>query len=74
MSSSGSAIPKAIVYLTDENGNSRRAVTNSFGYYRFEELEAGQTYILGVSAKGYSFSAQVLTVNEDLEVNFVASP
>ena len=45
-----------------------RAVTNSFGYYRFEQVGAGQAYIVSVKAKRYTFAdpSRVITLNDDL--------
>jgi len=60
--------------LTDAFGNTRTARTSTFGYYRFDEVEAGQTYIFNVRSKRYQFAPQVVTVTEDLtELNFIAS-
>ena len=63
---SGRAIARAQVRFTDANGTARTAVTNQFGYFTFDEIEAGQTYVLQASAKGYTFSPQVISVNDDL--------
>ena len=60
-------LARARVILTAPNGNIKSAITNSFGYYRFEEVESGQVYIINVLFKQYLFSPQVLTVNESLE-------
>jgi hypothetical protein len=51
------------------------ARTNSFGYYRFQDLEVGQTYVVSLAAKRYSFAnpMRVITLNEDLTgENFVS--
>ncbi|MGI8642450.1 MAG: hypothetical protein ACR2MG_21175 [Pyrinomonadaceae bacterium] len=51
------------------------ATTTSFGYYRFEEVAAGETYIISASAKRYLFRqpSQVLNLNADNnDVNFIA--
>ena len=64
----------AIVVLTDLNGNTRTTRTSTFGYFRFDGVEAGQTYLFSVSSKRYSFAPQVVTVMEDLtELNFTAN-
>ena len=61
----------ATVTLTDQNGNTRTARTTSFGYYRFDEVAAGQTYIVSVRSKRFQFAPQVISVTEDLsELNF----
>ena len=65
------------ISVTDESGNTRTALSNPFGYYRFDELPAGQTYIFQTQSKRYQFTnpTQVLSVNGELtEVNFTASP
>lgn len=64
--SDGRGLSNAIVYLTDSAGFTRTTRTSSFGYYRFEEIESGQTIILGVSSKRYQFEPRVLSINDDL--------
>lgn len=66
MSSDGRTIARAQVRFNDMQGNPRTAVTNQFGYFTFEEVEAAQTYVFQASAKGYSFAPQVISVNDDL--------
>jgi alpha-tubulin suppressor-like RCC1 family protein len=69
----GSFISRASVTLTDMNGNVKTAVVNPFGYYKFEDVSAGQTVTVQVSAKGSTFAPQVVTVTEDIEdLNFSA--
>jgi hypothetical protein len=71
----GCGVARARVIMTDTNGNSRTALTNSFGYYRFEEVNVGQTYIISVRSKQYLFNPQVLTVLEEMtDLNFTAFP
>jgi hypothetical protein len=68
-----SGIARAVVSVTDGSGMIRTAKTNSFGYFQVDQLPAGQTYVFNVSAKGYTFAPQVVTVNEDLaEFDFSA--
>jgi hypothetical protein len=68
-------VHRARVTLTAPGGEVRSVVTNPFGYYRFEEVRAGETYIINVHSKYYSFNAQVVTVTEDLtNLNFTAQP
>jgi Repeat of unknown function (DUF5650)/Carboxypeptidase regulatory-like domain len=45
------------------------ARTNAFGYYHFVDLEVGQTYILSVAAKRYTFAnpTRTITLNENLD-------
>ncbi len=69
----GRGLTNDFVVLTDKNGNTRTARTTAFGYYRFADVAAGETYILSVRSKRYSFAPQVVSVTEDLtELNFTA--
>ena len=64
-------MPRAIVSYTDGFGNIKTARTNTFGYFRFENVEVGQTYIFQVSAKGYLFAPQVINVQDNINgLNF----
>jgi hypothetical protein len=66
-------VSKATVTLIDGAGNRRTALTNPFGYYKFENVSAGQTVVLSASSKGYQFEPQALALNEDVEnLNFAA--
>jgi len=75
LSSNKQGISRVSVALTDSNGNARTAATNSFGNYNFDEVPAGQTYVVSVNHKKYVFSpdSQVLNVSEDLSgIDFTA--
>jgi Carboxypeptidase regulatory-like domain len=66
-------VSKATVTLIDGAGVTRTALTNAFGYYKFDDVAVGQTIILGTSAKGFQFAARALTVYEAVEdLNFIA--
>ncbi|MDQ4120664.1 MAG: carboxypeptidase-like regulatory domain-containing protein [Acidobacteriota bacterium] len=68
-------LSNALVYLTDSQGITRSARTTSFGYYRFEDVQAGQTITLTVVSKRYQFAPQVLNLNEEItELNFAPEP
>jgi len=54
LTADGRGVSKAFITLTDPAGESRSAVTNPFGYYRFENLPVGQAYILTVRSKRYN--------------------
>ena len=63
----------AFVTLTDSNGESRTVRTGKFGNFHFTDVMAGETYILTVSSKRYTYAPQVITVIEDLtELVFTA--
>jgi Concanavalin A-like lectin/glucanases superfamily/Carboxypeptidase regulatory-like domain len=66
---SGRGIRNAVVQINGGNlGETRYARTNPFGFYRISSLDAGQTYILNIASKRYSFAnpTRVITLNEDL--------
>ena len=66
-------LANALVYLTDSEGNVRTARTNSFGYYRFEDVQAGQTVVMTVVTKRFQFVPKVLNLNEEVTgLNFLA--
>lgn len=71
---SGRAVARARVTMTDANGTTRYASTSAFGFYRFANVAAGETYVFKVSAKRYEFAARVLTVNEEAsDLNFTGA-
>jgi hypothetical protein len=73
----GNGIGKSIVTLTDAAGNSRTTITSSFGYYRFDDLEAGASYVISAGSKGHAFEpASIVYTAADAagEVNFTAVP
>ena len=69
----GQAVSGATVSLMDQIGNVRSTVTNSLGYFTIAEVPSGESYILIVSHPTYSFSRQMISVNEDLTVNVTAN-
>lgn len=73
--SNGKGISKARVSITNQSGETHYAITNSFGFYRFDNVEVGQTYIISIQHKIYQFNSQILTVLEEInEINFTAEP
>ena len=74
----GRGIGKA--YVTVSGGDlpaPLRALTNPFGYYTFPEVPAGQTYVISVGSKRYSFSnpVQVVSPGQDIaDIDFIAVP
>lgn len=73
----GRGIRGAVVQLTDQNGATRSVRTGTFGYYRFEDVEVGQTYILTAASKRFTFAnpSRVISVTDELaEIDFIAEP
>ena len=68
-----SGLTGAIVTLTNSQGETRSTKTTAFGYYRFDDVEGGQTYIVSIVSKRYFFTPQVVDVTEDAtQINFAA--
>lgn len=66
---SGQGIRNVVVQLFGGNLTEvRYERTGSFGYYGFDDLEVGQTYVLSVSAKRFTFSnpTRVINLNDEL--------
>jgi hypothetical protein len=74
----GRGIRNAKVVITGESlERPRVATTGSFGHYSFEGLQAGQTYVVTVNSKRFTFStpSRVITLVDNLaDVNFTADP
>lgn len=69
----GSGISKARIILVNAMGETRTALTNAFGYYRFEALPTGETYFLNVSSKSWQFNTRVLTLMDEASgIDFIA--
>lgn len=72
----GRGIRNVVITMTDSSGNVRTARTTGFGYYRFTDVAAGETYVFTATGKRFSFgeNAQVHSVTEDTDnINFVAN-
>ena len=76
LTDSGQGISRVSVILTDPNGTARSITTNSFGNYRFEDVEVGQTYVVSVSHRKYQFAtpSQIVQIDDARDdLNFTAS-
>ncbi len=68
----GQGVRGATVVITDPTGSRRSVTTGSFGFYSFEDVEAGQSYVIGVTSKRYRFGSRVVNVTDSLtDVDFV---
>ena len=69
----GTPINKAKITLMDQNGNLAIALTNPFGYYHFDGVRSGETYVLSVMSKYGTFSPRAISVNDEImNFDFVA--
>jgi hypothetical protein len=73
VNSSGQGVRGAWVSLTDSSGNVRSVRTGSFGYYRFNEVPSGATYVVAVASKRYEFAPRVVQVVDSVsDLDFIA--
>ncbi len=73
ISPNGIGIGRVTITITDQTGAVRFATTNNFGYYRFNNITAGATYVLSAKSKQYQFAnnPQVIFVDDarkDLDI------
>ena len=69
----GRGIGNANVRIVDDSGKVSQALTNPFGNFRFDGIEAGKTYVVFVNHKLYKFSPRVVAVSDNLTgLNFEA--
>jgi hypothetical protein len=72
MTPDGRGLRNATVTMTDLHGNVRTAVTSSFGYYRFEGVPVGDSYVMAVNSRLYRFTPRVVQVTDTLtDVDFI---
>jgi hypothetical protein len=58
----GRGLRNAVVTMTDSQGQRRTVTTGSFGYYRFEDVEAGSSVVIGVASNRYRFATRLVQV------------
>jgi hypothetical protein len=71
----GRGISGAIVTMTDAGGSIRATRANAFGFYSFQAVQSGETYVFSVSAKQFLFSqaSQVRSIDDEtVDLNFIA--
>lgn len=74
-SSGGYALKNVLVTLIEEDGTIHKTITGSFGYYRFDEIQVGQTVTVSVYSKRYGFKqpTQITSVSDNIsDLNFWA--
>jgi hypothetical protein len=59
----GLGIFNARVSMTSQDGVVRTALTNPFGYFQIFGVPSGETYLMSVSAKGFSFNQSTRLIN-----------
>jgi len=72
----GRGIYGARISLTGNHGEQRLALTNPFGFYRFEDITAGESYIVGAFSRRYKFAVPQIFITADSDIadmDFVAT-
>lgn len=75
LTAKGHGIGRVRVTMTDIDGETRTATSNDFGYFRFADVPAGETYVFSVKAKSYEFNqpTRLISILEDItDLNFIA--
>ncbi len=68
----GRGVKGGLVTIKDQAGAVRSVTTDQFGVYRIENVEPGQTYVITVRSRRFSFPAKIVTINDNLtDVDFV---
>jgi len=62
----GRGLRNATVSITDSSGAIRTATTSTFGYYRFDDVEVGGSYVMAVESRRYRFAPRVVQVFDNL--------
>ena len=72
----GRGIGKARVTILNTMSGERQTIsTNPFGYFQFEEIEVGITYVIEVNSKRYTFESQAINVTDAIEgLTFTPTP
>ncbi len=63
---SGRGIPRVAVKMIGTDGVERHAITNPFGYYHFDGVQAGQTYVFAATAKNHQPVSFVRTITDEV--------
>ncbi len=73
--STGRPVASAQVLLTDRTGVTRVVFSNPFGYFHFDDISIGTTYILGATSKRYTFTSRTVSVEGNLAgLDLIAQP
>ncbi|MBC7899618.1 MAG: carboxypeptidase regulatory-like domain-containing protein, partial [Saprospiraceae bacterium] len=73
LTADGRGIAKTRITLTNAAGQTRTVASSSFGYYRFDEVPAGETYIISAGHKQYQFTPRIIGLTGEInDLNFIA--
>lgn len=73
LSANGRYASGALIFYVDETGQTRYAVANPFGYFRFKNVKTGEPFIFRVNSKRFRFAPRIVSVNENFgTLNFTS--
>jgi accessory colonization factor AcfC len=64
----------AVMILNMRTSETQVAFSNRLGYYEFNDLTVGDTYVVTVRGKGFSFTPQAFTLFEDSSLDMLGMP
>jgi hypothetical protein len=68
----GRGISGTRVTIAGENGTRMLSVTNGFGYFRFDGVPAGKSYVVSAAGRGYRFESQIVNITDSIaDLTFV---
>ena len=62
----GRGVAGARVSMQNQQGQIVWAISNPFGYYRFADVEIGQSYLVSVEHKRFTFESRTITLNDEV--------
>lgn len=63
----GRGLRNAVVVIIDSQGAKRFATTSSFGIFQFDEIGAGDSYIISVNSKRYRFAPRLFVLTDTID-------
>ncbi len=73
MTAEGRGLRGARVTMTDSNGAARSVFTGAMGRFQFDDVEPGQTYVITIGSRRFTFSPQVVQVTDNIgDLSFIA--
>jgi len=63
---SGFGVYRAMIAITDSNNVTRTTATSPFGFYSFDNVNAGASYTISGVSKRYTFTPRTILVNDNL--------
>ncbi|HMO81428.1 MAG TPA: carboxypeptidase-like regulatory domain-containing protein [Pyrinomonadaceae bacterium] len=66
VSETGEPVDRGAVRMTNSRGATLTALTNPFGYFIFEGIPVGESYVIEYSARGFLSGSQIIVPMDDI--------